>query len=193
MLTACKANYHKANLYGDFTPSELKDLNKIVKFFKDETCGTADFEKCFRQINYDSLISKGMTLSSKIDFEKQKKLYRDISSSTFDAIWMFCESFYHPTQTKAEDLCLSTNRKYLNYLKAYGRDNPKIADYSKRLEGSGDFNHFDFDYREILAEKEYFDLADFNMQLVLAIHYLSLNDQSKRNADLRIQKYPNEK
>lgn len=194
MLTSsCKASYYKANLYGDFTQSELKDFNRIVQFFKDETCGNTEFEKGFRQINYDSLIRKGENISTKIDFEKQKNLYKEILPSTFNEIWIFCESFFPQTQAKAEDLCLETNGKYLEYLIAFGQDNPKIAEYSKRLQASGDFYQFDIEYKEILTQKEYFDLADFNIQLVLAIHYLSLNDHSKRNADLIKRNYPLEK
>mgnify|MGYP006185361025 CR=1 FL=1 len=62
--------------------------------------------------------------------------------------------------------------------------NPRIAKYAKKIELSGDFNSLDLQYHEIINENDAFDLNDPNIQLILAIHYLSINDQVKRNQDL---------
>jgi len=61
-----------------------------------------------------------------------------------------------------------------------GKTNPRIAKYAKRIWDSGDFYSMDIHYSNILMNKKLFDLNDPNIQLTLAIHYLSLNDTEKR-------------
>ena len=110
-------------------------------------------------------------------------MYDRISPSTFDKIWMYCESTYYPIGTKSKDICAVAFGKYQNYLAGLGKANPRIAKYADRIQASGAFNGFDIQYYEILKPNSVFDLNDPNIQLILAIHYLSLNDQDKRNED----------
>jgi hypothetical protein len=55
---------------------------------------------------------------------------------------------------------------------------------------SGDFNGFDIQYHEILKTNSDFDLNDPNIQLILAVHCLSMNDREKRNSHLIERKEP---
>ena len=143
-----------------------------------------DFAKCYKQTNHDSLQAEGKGFWTKIDFEKQKELYEQISKSTFNEIWMFCESTFYPSETKAKSLCANATGKYQKFLADLGKTNPRIAKYAERIQASVDFNGLDIQYWEALKNKKYFDLNDPNIQLILAIHYLSLNDNATRNADL---------
>ncbi|HLW31569.1 MAG TPA: hypothetical protein VKX40_04855 [Aequorivita sp.] len=181
---SCKSQYSATELNKNFTAEQIADLKKITDFFKTETCGNMDFAKCYKQTNHDSLQAEGKGFWTKIDFEKQKELYEQISKSTFNEIWMFCESTFYPSETKAKSLCANATGKYQKFLADLGKTNPRIAKYAERIQASVDFNGLDIQYWEALKNKKYFDLNDPNIQLILAIHYLSLNDNATRNADL---------
>jgi len=127
------------------------ELNKISEFFKIQICFNmdADFKTCYKQIPHEYLEATGNGFWTNIDFEKQKELYSDISKSTFDEIWMFCESTYYPSEIKAKSLCAVATGKYQKFLADLGKRNPRIAKYADRIQASGDFNAFDFNYRNI--------------------------------------------
>ncbi|WP_214114657.1 hypothetical protein [Aequorivita echinoideorum] len=190
-FSSCKTQYSNAELNANFTTEEISDLKQITDFFKTETCGNMDFEKCYKKTNHDSLQAEGKGFWSQIDFEKQKEFYKRISPSTFDEIWMYCESTYYPSETKADDICAVATGNYQKYLADFGKSNPRIAKYAERIKASGDFGGFDIQYGNVLTDEKNFDLDDPNIQLILAVHYLSMNDQEKRNAELIERNLPN--
>lgn len=96
VLSSCKTQYSNAELNANFSNEQIVDLNKITEFFKAETCKNIDFKQCFQQTNHDSLKANGAGFWTRIDFKKQKTLYEQIFKSTFDEIWMYCESTYYP-------------------------------------------------------------------------------------------------
>jgi len=71
--------------------------------------------------------------------------------------------------------------KYQKYLSDIGNTNPRIAKYVEKINMSGDFYPMGIKSWYVLNDKKNFDLEDPNIQLILTIHYLSLNDQEKRN------------
>ena len=183
MFNSCEKSYSDSELKANFTTEQIADLKEIREFFKKEICNS-NFKTCFKKTNHDSLQAKGVGIWKKIDFNEQKKLYKSISESTFNEIWMFCETTYFPSKIKAKSLCAVATGKYQKYLADIGKTNPNIAKYAEKIEASGNFSGLNLQYHEILNNKSSFDLNDPNIQLILAIHYLALNDQVKRNADL---------
>ena len=183
---SCKSQYSSIELKNNFTKKEIEDLNLIVEFFKDEMCFhmNSDFKACYEWTPHEYLMMTGNRFWKNIDFEDQKKLYAKISRSTFDAIWMFCETTYYPSKSKANELCSVAMGRYQQYLSELGKSNSRIAKYAEKIQASGDFYALDIQFSEVLNDKKSFDLNDPNIQLILSIHYLSLNDQAKRNADL---------
>lgn len=189
---SCKTQEATIALKNNFTTEQIVDLNRIIDFFKSEICvyQKDDFKTCFLQIPFKFTETSNNSFWTTTNFEEQKRLYEQISESTFDEIWGFCKSTYFPSQTTAMDICAITNGKYQKYLSDLAKTNPRVAEYLRRIEASGDFNNFDIQYEQILDDKKYFDLKDKNIQLIIAIHYLSMNDQFKRNAHLMNQKRP---
>jgi|GEM_PF-2106899 len=173
-----------------FTVEQIGDLNRIIDFFKSEICLNQDddFKTCYQRIPLNFRETSNNSFWTLINFKKQENLYEQISESTFKEIWRFCESTYFPSQTKAQDICAVMNGKYQKYLSELARLNPRIAEYLMRIQASGDFGSFDIRYEQVLKDKKHFDLDDRNIQLILAIHYLSSNDQFKRNAHLKKSK-----
>ncbi|WP_100610838.1 hypothetical protein [Confluentibacter lentus] len=181
---SCKSQYSATELNNNFSNEQISDLNKITEFFKNQMCHNtnSDFKKCCKQIPHEYLQATGSGFWTNIDFEKQKELYENISKSTFDEIWMFCKSTELPSGKESKKLCAVTNGKYQKFLSDFGNENPRIAEYANKIASVGDFNGLDIHYQEILKNKD-FDLNDPNVQLILAIHYLSLNDHEKRKEE----------
>ena len=180
---SCKTQYYATELNDNFTTEQISDLNKISDFFKNQICLNmdSDFKNCYERIPHEYLEATGSGFWTNIDFEKQKELYGQISKSTFNEIWMFCKSTEYKTGKEIKSLCTNSTGKYYKYLSDLGNKNPRIAKYAERINASGDYNGLDIQYWNVLNDKKHFDLNNPNIQLILAIHYLSLNDQEKRN------------
>jgi hypothetical protein len=183
-FSSCKTQYSTSELNANFNRQEIADLNKIRDFFKVEMCINNDlkFKDCYREIPHDYLDASGKPFWINIDFEKQQKLYDEISKSTFDKIWSFCKTKYRiKPNLEFKTICANSEGKYQNYLNELGKKNPRIAEYANVVNSSGAYDSIDLQYWEILKNRKYINLDDPNIQLILAIHYLSLNDQEKRN------------
>ena len=183
LITSCKSQYSTTALRNNFSADQIEDLNKITEFFKEQMCFNtqSDFRKCYKRIPHDYLKAYGSGFWTNINFDQQKDLYNQISKKTFNEIWMFSTATFYPSGTKAKSLSAVALGKYQKFLEDFGKHNPRIAKYAERIKANGDFSGFDFNYREILKDRKSFDLKDPNIQLILAIHYLSLNDQDTRN------------
>ncbi|SFN99032.1 hypothetical protein [Salegentibacter flavus] len=179
---SCSAQHSTTELKNHFSSDQISDLNKITEFFKNEICSgkERDFKKCYEKIPHDYLYATGNEFWNNIDFSKQKELYNQISKSTFEEIWSFCKTTYPDSGKTKTSICAVPNGKYQKYLSELGKNNPKIAEYAKRLNDLGDFG-FGLFHQNIASDKKNFDLNNPNIQLVVAIHFLTLNDQEKRN------------
>lgn len=187
--SSCKTQYSTTELNDNFTSEQIVDLKKITDFFKEQMClkMESDFKICYERTPHEYLEATGNGFWTNINFKEQKALYEQISKSTFDEIWDFCEStYFHPNEIKVKEICAAYNGKYQKFLADLGNSNPRIAEYLNRIQESGDYSWMDIQYWDVLKKnRKYFDLNDPNIQLILAIHYLSINDQESRNKELR--------
>ena len=183
IFCSCKTNYDDSNLRAHFTQEEIKDLHKIVDFFKIEVCNTpnTDIKECFQEISADH--EAGIYFLEQIDFEKQKTLYNSISKSTFNKIWGYCKSTSDRGATYMEYLCPRHDSKYQKYLQSVGKNYPFINQYVKNLRETGAFSSLEFTLDQIAYGKIDMDLKDPDIQLIIAIHFLSLHDEYSRNDD----------
>jgi len=186
VFNSCKTQYSVAELNAHCTKEQIADLEEITVFCKSEMClhMDSDFKACYERIPLEYLEATGSGFWTNIGFDEKKKLYEQISKSTFNEIWMFCESTYYPNETKTMSICANATGKYQKFLADLGKTNPRIAKYAEEIQASGDFNGLHVQYWEVLKDKKSFDLNDPNIQLVLAIHYLSMNDDTMRNDNL---------
>ena len=180
---SCKSQYSETELKDNFSTEQISDLNEISIFFKNQMCLNmdSDFRTCYERIPHEYLEATGSGFWTNINFEKQQELYEQISKSTFSEIWTFCKSTEYKTGFETKNICPVVNGKYQKYLTEIGETNPSIAEYAKHIRNSGDFSVKGIRYWKVLNKKKYYDLKDPNIQLILAIHYLSLNDQERRN------------
>lgn len=179
---SCKSQYSTVELENNFSTDQISDLNKIRDFFKNQISENkkSDFKVCFSKILPGLLENGWHPILEKVDFEKQKELYNSISKSTFDEIWEFGKATYPDTGLELKNLGSKYNGKYQKFLTEFGKNNSEVKNYADRLIEAGDFESVGWLQQSIYKNPEEFDLDDPNIQLLIAIHYLTLNDQQKR-------------
>jgi hypothetical protein len=179
---SCSTNFSTPELRNNFSKEQIADLNKITEFFKNQICENrkADFKTCFSKILPELMEYGWQPILDNVDFEKQRELYNSISQSTFDEIWEFGKATNLETGWEFKSIGSKYNGNYQNFLAELGKNNSEIKDYADRVIGMGDFESMGLLQRRIYRNPMDYDLDNPNIQLLIAIHYLSQNDQQKR-------------
>ena len=179
---SCKAKYSTTELKDNFSTEQINDLERITDFFKNQLClnKRSSFKKCYKKLPHEYLEAIGNPVWSNINFKKQKELYEQISKSTFDEIWGFSKAIYYNKDVTLKSIGSVYNAKYQKYLIELGKRNEAIKVYANKVVMAGDFPSHYLHYSNVIKQKKYYDLNDPNIQLILAIHYLSLNDNLQR-------------
>lgn len=180
---SCKSQFSTPELKASFSADQIADLKKITDFFEKQICENeqTNFKNCFETILPD-LINLGYEpIFERVDFQKQRELYQSIGKDTFKEIWNFCISTNSQTNQKHQSLCArGIDGKYANFLLTIGKNNKLVKEYADRLIASGDFESSTLLQQWIYTNKVSFDLENPNIKLIIAIHFLSINDQEKR-------------
>ncbi|SMC87868.1 hypothetical protein [Cellulophaga tyrosinoxydans] len=182
----CLGQHSEVDLKPYFSESEIKDLNLIADFFQNEFCGTTDstkFENCINTALPKLDDWEYKYLRKKISWKKQKKLYSKITDSTFNKIWAICNStlLVSKPEYKHKTLCFNYNPIVIDFVKELGQSNGFLKYYAGVLEAVGGFNNINLISISIAEHPQEWDLKDRNIQIFLAIHYLTQNDMLKRD------------
>ncbi len=184
--TSIRGQKLKVDMSNFFTEQEILDLNKLTDFFQDELCDKSngtDFKRCFlksiplgNELYFESL-------SEQISYRKQKRIFKSISDSTFNKIWNLCPTTILISIPEYEflSICFSGNNKLMEFLNAIGEQNEYVKYYAERLDNIGEFDHSYLLTENIKTKPEEWDLEDRNIQVFLAIHFLTQNDIENRN------------
>jgi len=170
-----------------FDKAEIKDLATIVDFFFEQICMIQGCEHNNVEACYQSFINRLKeteiigNFEVKIPFHEQLRMYHQISEHTFNRIWAIvpCRNYNYTFALKSVHPKL--NDKYFLFLKAFGKENPGVEAYIDPFERVGVFMPFFINY---LHDYEHFDINDIRMRLVVAVHFLTINDEMNR-----IEKY----
>lgn len=186
---ACSAQFSTTELENNFSKEQIEDLSKITGFFKDQICENknSDFKTCFSNMLPELIEYGWRSILEKVDFEKQKELYNSISQSTFEEIWEFGKATYPDTGLELKSMGSKYNGKYQKYLTELGKNNTEIKKYAERLIATGDVESMGLLQQNIYKNPTELDLDNPNVQLLIAIHYLTQNDQQKRTEKWKIE------
>jgi len=172
-----------------FNESEIKDLQIIFDFFNNQICNSKklnneSLNECYEIYCYEIREQRktGFNFNSKIDFEKQLEMYKRIDKSTFKEIWYFQNRKDINSLDNYKYLEYSYLGKYKSFLKNYGQENKAIHNFYEGIEFEGGINPSTLGGLDIHYEN--FDISDIRTKLVIAIQYLTFNDQLER-----IEKY----
>jgi hypothetical protein len=181
---SCKSQSSTPELKASFSADQIADLNKITEFFESQICESdkTNFKDCFEPILPDLIDLGYEPIFERVNFQMQKELYQSIGKDTFNEIWNYCLSTNLKTNEKYQSLCAKgIDGKYADFLLEIGKKNKFVNEYAERLIASGDFESSTLLQQLIYTNKDSFDLENPNIKILIAIHFLSINDQEKRN------------
>ena len=170
-----------------FTPEEIKDLTKLLDFFNEQICISEGIDKKEIIKCYDSFMKRMIetaeagSLEVKIPFAKQQEMYHQISDSFLNQIWVFGKSrISWDSPDTLIHIDYKRDGKYMEFLKELGKEYEMVKNYREDFVSAGGISPSMS--RDILMIKEdyQYDLNDVRLQLVIAIHYLTMNDKFER-------------
>ena len=169
-----------------FNEIESQDLQKILDFFENSICASENikkenindcYKKFFKRLKQES--EKDGNIYLKIPIDKQLKVYKNLKGSTFNEIWELGKSFpLNSTSDTLKYYSFKFDGKYIEYLKELGKTYKVINDYTESFMDAGDMSPTM--WVNVLMDYENYNINDIRVKLFIAIHYLTLNDQSER-------------
>jgi hypothetical protein len=159
-------------------------LELLFEFFNQNICPDYKPEKLidcynsfFKKIEQSDETGE---IELNILFENQKKIYDNFSDSTFQEIWSFEKSWNDEDvpHNNFKTVHLNLSGKYLEFLKKVAEDDKVIKSYFGTIEAAGDITPSLV--KGLLANHSYYDIKDIRVIFIVAIHYLTLNDQFGR-------------
>lgn len=167
-----------------FNESEIRDLTKILEFFNEQICATQQVDIIKLSDCYQSFFKrmaeaeKTGNIEIKIPFEEQQNLYNQINESTFNEIWNFGKSWNRNSPDTLKYIRFRYNGKYVKFLKELSNDDKIIKNYHDSFEAAGDISPSMI--AGLLMNYDYYNINDLRVRLVVAVHYLTMNDQYER-------------
>ena len=167
-----------------FNATEIDDLLKIQSFF-DKSIGLTESKNQkeiikaytdFFQLN--SEIEKVADLDLPIDFNDQKMLYNQLDKKTFEDIWSIGWSTKMNSNDTLKNVELNRHGIYVGFLKTLGEQDSIIDKYYNSLDVAGDISPSMV--ADLVKNYDNYNIKDPKIRLMIAIHYLTLNDKFKR-------------
>jgi hypothetical protein len=166
-----------------FTTAEIQDLQLLFDFFIETICQDMENEnldRCFQL--YQQRLSKVDQIEDielMIPIERQLDVYEEFSGSTFNEIWYFGWAVYREKQSDTLKMIhLKPDGKYLKFLKLVGKKDKLIKRYYDIVMESGDVSVILI--ADLLVNYQDYNIEDPRIKFIIAIHYLTLNDQRER-------------
>ena len=167
-----------------FNESEIQDLERILEFFNEQICTTQQVDKnnlidCYK--SFFERMSESVNMGSieiKIPFDEQQYMYKQISDSTFNQIWAFNKVWKYNTTDTLKEIGIKYDCKYVDYLEQLGKDYEVINNYYDGFKSIGDIGPHRV--ADLLVNYHNYNTKDIRIRLVVAIHYLTLNDRNER-------------
>ncbi|MAC95547.1 MAG: hypothetical protein CMC96_08595 [Flavobacteriales bacterium] len=184
-LTNCSVGQQKlANdktIKKSFSESELQDLQLLYDFFNQTICDSdQELENCYDDFfKKVKLAADSGSMYLHIPFENQKAIYNEFQDSTFYQIWAFGKTWTreNPNDTLRE-VYYRWDGKFMDFLRRAGKKDEFINAYHESVEAAG--GPPPSLIAGIIINYDKLNIEDPKVKFVIAIHYLTLNDQYKR-------------
>lgn len=154
-----------------FSPEESKDLQTIHDFFTDEIKKKENCQsdsECYE--NYMQNLKKTSETGSwhsPIDRIQIDSLFDSFESQVFNEIWEWNEEY-----AGIKYLRINNFGKYGAFLDALGKQDESVKEYRDDLKRAGFISATV--QASVLLLPEQYDMNDIRVQLVIAIHYITL-------------------
>lgn len=114
-----------------------------------------------------------------ISFDEQLKIYSQISDSTFHEIWSFGQTVYRENKMDTfRSIFINPKGKYFKFLEALAKEDEVLNDYYLQVLNTGDVLQF-YQLDDLLKASN-FGVEDIRVRFVIAINFLTLNDDFYR-------------
>jgi hypothetical protein len=173
-----------------FTNTEIEDLQMLFDFFNESICTeehSDDLNTCYSDFfkRMEKSEDSG-EFDLDIPFDRQKEVYRAFKDSTFYRIWSFRDRQEYDLRESIQPkgviktVFFAHDDKYLDFVKSTAA-RYEIIDfyYDSILAEGGDIGPGLF--ASMLIEHDKYNVDDIRVKFIVAIHYLTLNDQYKRD------------
>lgn len=170
-----------------FSTDEISQLRDILSFFDEQICGDANttstvIKECLRRYNawLEKTFGTDDFTGLPISFDDQKELYNSLNDSLIFKIW-YSGRLEQKEKTTAL-LDINPYDVYSLYLKDLASQEPTLLSYYDSLKGGEGMSPAMI--TSMTYEHEKLDITDERIRLVMAIHYLTRNDQFERQTTL---------
>ncbi|NRD19769.1 hypothetical protein HNV08_06885 [Winogradskyella eckloniae] len=184
LFIGCKSYKTTTELQTTFVKEELKDLETIRTFFVKDIMGLKDENFHFEFRNKIQKLEASGFANVKLD--KINNLFKSVSESTIDEIW---ETKSHSNSMRNsisyKYLVPNEQGKYLQFLEKNTKHNSRINEYYDKVLKSGNFSHLSM-LGYMNDNNLDFDLTNTNIQIVLAIHYITLCHDNNITSNIKI-------
>lgn len=165
-----------------FGKYQKQDLNKILDFFDQAVCKSAEManenlESCYE--NYLSNISENMAkgdLKLDIDKSEQAALMATIKKVTYDIIWDSGKGRSGANEEDKKFLKYKYESVWHRYLTAMSKNSAPLKRYVQTFEASNIITPSMI--ADLAINYKDFNILDERQRIILAIHYLTLNANS---------------
>lgn len=174
-----------------FSEAEIQDLQLLFDFFNRSICShdsypnlTECYQSFFKQVE-ETLERNDLQLPIPYDF--QKKVYAQISDSTFYQIWTVegREVFSDFPLDTFRLASINPKGKFVKFLKRAGKKDKELKRYYETFRAAGDLTPSMI--AGLLVNHDLYTIADLQVKFVVAIHYLTLNDRFNRREKVKIE------
>ena len=165
-----------------FTESEIKDLELMFDFFNNSICDVKDenLTDCYYDF-FDKVknAADSGSLYLHIPIDEQLALYDQFNDSTFYQIWAIGKSWNHKdTDDTLKSVYFRWDGKFFDFLEQIGDRNEFAKAYYESTQAAGGPNPALV--AGITQNYDKFGIEDLEVKFILAIHFLTLNDEYKR-------------
>ena len=182
IFVSCKPKFTSPELENHFTSIQISDLETITDFFNKQISQNgeeSDFKTCFEEM-LPKLVEDGwLPILESIDFEQQKEMYSSISATTFNKIWGFGKTWKFGDEVAYRSVGVA-NSKYILFLRDVGKNYQYIKEYVDGIESRGGIADMGSLQLHIYLNPNNLNLDDPNIQIIIAVHFLTMNDSQKR-------------
>ncbi|MCA1751315.1 MAG: hypothetical protein LC670_05910 [Flavobacteriales bacterium] len=172
-----------------FTAAEIEDLQFLFDFFNSSICkqqSSDDLNACYPEFfNRMEKTKESKNFELDIPIHQQKEVYQAFKDSTFYRIWSFRETQEYnfrdsiPLQGVFRTVFFAQGNRYMEFLSRTADSYEIIKFYYDSILMEGGFIGPGL-FASVLLEHDKYNLEDIRIRFIVAIHYLTLNDQYKR-------------
>lgn len=172
-----------------FTAAELEDLQLLFDFYNSSICtqqNSNDLNVCYAEFfNRMEKAKEAENFELAIPIDRQKEVYKSFQDSTFYRIWSFKTTQEYnfrdsiPLKGVFKTVFFAHGNKYMEFLSRTADDYEIIAFYYDSILAEGGLIGPGL-FASVLLDHDKYDLEDIRIRFIVAMHYLTLNDQYKR-------------